>query len=115
LDKTGISTSMKMRIGSALALGLLISMAAPKAGVAEDDLAQAKTYLKDHLKQVNLKYPFADWEKQAAKARNNLERIRSRASASQGEFDKGGYPQIDGLARDVQERTGSSRNSTYPP
>lgn len=96
---------MKKHIGSALALtlGLLISMAAPLASAAEDGLSQAKSYLKEHLKQVNRKYPFADWEKQAAKSRNNLERIRAKASASQGEFDKGEYPQIVGLAKDVQE------------
>jgi hypothetical protein len=94
---------MKKRIGIALAMGLFLSIAAPRAGVAEDDLAQAKSYLKDHLKQVNRNYPFADWEKQAARARGNLERLRSRAAASEGAFDKDGYPQFENVGKDVQE------------
>lgn len=94
---------MKQRIGTALAMGLFLSIAAPLAGVAEDDSAQAKSYLKVHLKQVNQRYPFADWEKQAARTRANLERLRSRTAASQGAFDRGGYPQIESLAKEVQD------------
>lgn len=94
---------MKKRIASALALGLFFLLAAPRAGAAEGDLVQAKTYLKEHLKQLNRKRPFSDWEKQAAKARSALERMRAQASAPQDAFDKGGYPRIEGLARDVQE------------
>ncbi|MDB5106890.1 MAG: hypothetical protein JWP91_4579 [Fibrobacteres bacterium] len=94
---------MRIPIFKALAMGLLLTFAPAKAGSTEEDLAQAKTYLKDYLKQVNKRYPFADWEKQASKCRSNLDRMRSKPAFSGEKFDKGAYSQLEPMAKEVEE------------
>ncbi|MEO6096358.1 MAG: hypothetical protein ABIW76_11905 [Fibrobacteria bacterium] len=93
---------MKNTFWQALGIGLLLSLAPLQAGTVED-LSQAKSYLKDHLMQVNRKYPFPDWEKQVVKCRANVERLRARIGSQGGAFDKDGYTQIEPLAKDIQE------------
>ena len=93
----------------ALGLGLILAYA-PAARAAESsataseaDLGQAKAYLKDYLKELNAKYPFADWEKQAARCRTSLDRLRSKPGFSGGTFDRAAYDQLGPLVRDMQE------------
>jgi hypothetical protein len=93
---------MKNTIWKALGMGLLLSLAPLQAGT-DEDVSQAKSYLKDYLKQVNQKYPFAEWEKLAVKSRANVERLRARIGSQGGEFDKSGYSLIEPLAKDIQE------------
>lgn len=83
----------------ALYLGLALFCTPASAGT-EEDLAQAKTYLKDHLKDLNSRYPFSDWEKQAAKCRINLDRARAKAASSGGVLPAS---VTDPLMRDLQE------------
>src|SRR4051812_12769525 len=42
-------------------LGLALACAIPAAGGTDEDVAQAKVYLKDHLRDLNARYPYADW------------------------------------------------------
>jgi hypothetical protein len=93
---------MKNTIWKALGIGLLLSLAPLQAGT-DEDVSQAKSYLKDYLKQVNQKYPFAEWEKQAVKCRANVERLRARIGSQGGQFDKGGHSLIEPLAKDIQD------------
>lgn len=89
-----------MRLGflPALLLGLLALCAPPARGDSDADLAQAKVYLKEYLKTVNRQYPFADWEKQAAKARRSLEKVREKAGAG---YNRGLYSSLAPLASEV--------------
>ncbi len=94
---------MGSRLRMALGLGLILACApAIKAG-SDEDLAQAKTYLKDYLKDLNGKYPFADWEKQAARCRTNLDKLRGKPGFAAGNFDRSAYGQLEPLYRDMQD------------
>ncbi len=94
---------MKTLIRHALALGLILCLAPAKAGGTDEDLSRAKSYLKDYLKQVGQKYPFADWEKQATRCRGNLDRMRSNPAFSGEAFDKSGYSQLEPMDREIQD------------
>jgi hypothetical protein len=94
---------MISKLRNALAIGLILCAAPYAHGAADADLSQAKAYLKDYLKQVNRKYPFAEWEKQAGKCRAEVDRFRSRLASSGGSFDRGAYSQLEPLGRQVQE------------
>lgn len=93
---------MRVSFFAALGLGLMLSFAPVKAA-SDGDTEQAKTFLKDYLKQVNQKYPFTDWEKQLSKFRNNLERARAREAASGPGFNNDLYLSVQTLGKDVQE------------
>ncbi|HKP95698.1 MAG TPA: hypothetical protein VJ385_08070 [Fibrobacteria bacterium] len=94
---------MRFRIRHALCTGLILSSAPTARGGTDEDLARAKTYLKESLKQVNRKYPFSDWEKQAAQCRSNLDRLRAKPGFSGGEFDRGAHPQLESMEREIQD------------
>jgi hypothetical protein len=93
----------RSRIWPAFGLGLLLSFAPAVFGGTEEDVAQAKSYLKDYLKQVNRKYPFSEWEKQVSKCRSNLDRLRAKPAFSGEKFERGGHSQLESLNKDVQE------------
>ncbi|MDB5049357.1 MAG: hypothetical protein JWO30_2428 [Fibrobacteres bacterium] len=94
---------MRSSILPALGVGLILSFASAVHAGTDEDVAQAKTYLKAYLKQVNQKYPFSDWEKQASKCRSNLDRMRSKPGFSGEGFDRGAYSQLEPMGREVQE------------
>jgi hypothetical protein len=93
---------MKRSRWAALCFGLALASAAPSLGGTDEEVAQAKSYLKECLKDLNAKYPFAEWEKQLAKARSDLDRLRAKMAGSDG-FDRSLYGQLDALNRQVQE------------
>ena len=88
---------------SALGLGLALACAVPAKAGDDPDLAQAKAYLKDHLKDLNARYPFSDWEKQAARCRTDLDRLRVRAGTGPESPDRPSYAEIEAMRRQVQD------------
>lgn len=80
-----------MRFGllPALLLGLFTLFAPRASGLPEDDLVQAKAYLKRHLKDLNRQYPFSEWEKQLAKALKGLEKAREKSTQGGSGFNPG--------------------------
>ncbi len=103
LGQNQSSNIMKANFWPALSLGLILVSTIPAHAEGDGDLVQAKAYLKDYLKQVNQKYPFSDWEKQAAQCRAALDRLRSGSGFSGGNFDRGAYAQLDPVGKDVQD------------
>ncbi len=86
-----------------LALALALTCAHPAAGGADEDMAQAKTYLKDYLKDVNARFPFGDWERQAAKCRVDLDRLRGRVAAGLESPDRPAYAEIEAMELRIEE------------
>jgi hypothetical protein len=87
----------------ALGLGMALCVSMPALGDDEQDLAQGKAYLKDHLKDLNSRYPFPDWEKQAVGCRADLERLRARFAAAGEGGERPPYSDVEGLGRRVQD------------
>jgi hypothetical protein len=80
---------------------LVFAPAAHSAGKAADaDLAQAKAYLKDYLKALNRQYPLAEWEKQLARARKSLDKLKSKTRSGDG-FNRGLYKGLVSVGREV--------------
>ena len=94
---------MRQGTWKALGIGLLLLLAPGARGGTDEDVAQAKAYLKDFLKDLNGKYPFSDWEKQASRCRSDLDRLRAKPGFSGEGFDRGAYSQLDQMGRQVQE------------
>jgi hypothetical protein len=84
----------------ALGLGMALS-AAPALGDNDQDLAQGKAYLKDYLKDLNSRYPFPDWEKQAARCRADLDRLRARIAGEGAE--RPSYAEVEAVRKQVQD------------
>jgi hypothetical protein len=95
---------MHFRLG---ALGLLVILSASPLRAQNDaqmqaDQAQAKTYLKEYLQTLNRQYPFADWQKQVARSRKSLDKIKDRVIGKPG-FDRELYPALADLDKDLTE------------
>lgn len=95
--------SMRLAFLPAFLAGLLlvsVPVARSAGSAADADLAQAKAYLKDYLKALNRQYPLADWEKQLAKARKSLEKLKPGSRPGEG-FDRRLYKSLESVGRDV--------------
>jgi hypothetical protein len=92
-----------MRFGllPALLVGLFTLFATRVEALPEDDLVQAKAYLKQHLKDLNRQYPFTEWEKQLAKARKGLDKIRDKASQGDPGFNRGLQGAFGPVSQDI--------------
>lgn len=88
---------------AAFGLGLALACAVPARAGDEQDLAQAKIYLKDYLKDLNSRYPLADWEKQVVRCRADLDRLRPRAEAGPDDPNRAAYPEIEAMRKQVQD------------
>lgn len=89
---------MRLRVWNALAAAAL-AWAVPARSGGDGDAAQAKIYLKDYLKDLNARYPFADWEKETARCRADLAGLRATPPA----LDATGYERLAGLGRRIGE------------
>jgi len=94
---------MQSRGWTAIWLGLALACALPASAGPDEDMAQAKTYLKDYLKDLNARYPFADWERQAAKCRVDLDKLRSRVAAGPEAHDRPAYGEIEAMELRIEE------------
>ncbi len=70
---------------------------------ATDSRSQAKIYLKDYLKGINEKYPFALWEKQLFDCRAVLDRTRSKADTAALKFDPHVFSALEILGKEVDQ------------
>jgi hypothetical protein len=88
----------------ALGLIALLSAGIPAAAqnAQNDDLAQAKIYLKQYLQDLNRQYPFSDWQKQLARDRKSLDKIKEKVIGRPG-FDRGLYPDLAALDHDLSD------------
>jgi hypothetical protein len=80
--------------------GFLIYAPATRAGT-EEDLALAKSFLKERLRQLALHYPFQAWEKQLSKCEFDLDQARSQNSNFDAPFDPKKLGQIASLDSQV--------------
>jgi hypothetical protein len=87
----------------ALGLGMALSAAMAASTMDDQDLAQGKAYLKDYLKDLNSRYPFQDWEKQAAGCRTAVDRLRARVAAGAEGSGRPPYADVEAIGRQVQD------------
>ena len=85
---------MGKKLLPAFGLGLLIILASPVPAAAHPDIDQAKSFLKQHLKDLQRKYPFSEWEEDLARCRRDLDKVRDKFIRSQGGFDRDLYKQL---------------------
>jgi hypothetical protein len=87
-----------------LILGVF-SLASFSLADSDENLTQAKSYLKDYLKQTNEKYPFSVWEKQLANCRSSLDRIHAKVGGATPKFDPNLFLALEKLSKDVEQST----------
>lgn len=92
-----------MRFGllPALLLGLFTLFAPLATALPEDDIVQAKAYLKEYLKVLNKQYPFAEWEKQLARTRKSLEKAKEKSSQGGSGFSRDFHSTLEPLSQEV--------------
>lgn len=91
------------RFSQAIGIVLLFVSTSVFSAEKDEDLSQAKSYLKEHLQGINRKYPFADWDKRLKKARGVFETLRNRQAVSGTGFDKSHQSRLGELEREARE------------
>jgi hypothetical protein len=84
-------------------LGAALAGAFPALAGTDEELAQAKAYLKDYLKDLNVRYPVAAWETQANKCRADVDRLRARVGTGPESPDYPAYGEIEALELRIEE------------
>ncbi len=72
-----------------------------------DEIAQAKVYLKDHIKKLNHDYLFSDWEEDLAKTQKNFGKLNEKSHQANAGKDKGIYKKWLQFDKDISKLDGS--------
>src|SRR5690606_35710078 len=94
---------MSRRLWQAFGMGLFFIFASLVSAGTKEDLSQAKAFLKEHLQEINRKYPFTEWEDRLKSARAILESMRNRQAISGPGFDMAAQARMAELGREAAD------------